>query len=169
MSQEREDPREDKKPAHRVTKYDAFGRPLSITDDPYGQTVTYVYDAYGHAVGGKSEDLTPAPPAAPAAPARFGATAHLTQTFEFRLSGSEVQEQREPFGRYPGAMAVLGITGVRAYLTRQGETTGPLSAIGGLEVSAELDRKGFTCRAGVGDFGPADLVVVQVDVAVYFR
>ena len=74
---------------------------------------------------------------------------------------------------------------VRAFLSRQGETTGPMSplsplgrgvggegpvsAIGDVQVSADMDRKGVTCRAGVGDFAPADLVVVQVDVAVYFR
>jgi hypothetical protein len=158
MSDKHDQPSGDKKPERPVTHYDAYGR----THDPYGESVTYVYDSCGHVVDVKSEEP-------PAPPARFGATPHLTHTFEFRLSGSEVQEQREPFERYPGSMAVLGITGVRAYLTRQGETTGPLSAIGGLEVSAELDRKSFTCRVGIGDFGPADLVVVQVDVAVYFR
>jgi hypothetical protein len=39
--------------------------------------------------------------------------------------------------------------------------------IGGLEVHAELRDGNLVCAAALSDFGPGDLVVVQVEVAVY--
>jgi hypothetical protein len=160
MSQHDKPPRDDRMPPREVDSYDAHGRITSIGDR--GEVTTFVYDGIGICVGKKPVDFPPPPPAP------YGVTPHLTHTFEFRLSSSEAQELREPYERVPGTRTVLGITGVRAFLTRQGETTGPLSAIGGLEVNAEIDRQRVTCRAALSDFGSADLVVVQVDVAIYY-
>jgi YD repeat-containing protein len=159
MSQHDKPPRDDRVPPKEAVSCDCHGRVTSIGD--CGHVTTYVYDGSGNYVGEKPVDYPPPPPAP------YGVTPHLTHTFEFRLSSSEAQELREPYER-GGGRAILGITGVRAFLTRQGETTGPLSAIGGLEVNAEIDRKRVTCRAALSDFGSADLVVVQVDVAIYF-
>jgi hypothetical protein len=52
---------------------------------------------------------------------------------------------------------------VRIYLTREGEL-GATSAIGGMEVDAELRPAGIFCTARLSDFGASDLVVVRVEV-----
>jgi hypothetical protein len=65
------------------------------------------------------------------------------------------------------AGGVLAIERVRAYLTRQGEAGAATSAIGGVEVHAELREGGIVCTVQLGDFGEGDLVVVQVEVALY--
>ncbi len=67
------------------------------------------------------------------------------------------------------AACFLATTAVRAYLTRTADPAAASSAIGGVEVVAELGAGGIVCRAGLSDFGPGDLVVVQVDVALFDR
>ncbi len=55
----------------------------------------------------------------------------LTHTFEFRLTGSETQEQCVPVGSGLSLTEpLLATEGVRAYLTRTGEPTAASSAIG---------------------------------------
>ena len=67
---------------------------------------------------------------------------------------------------YRRAGAVPAIQSGRTDLTREGELVGT-SAIGGVEVDAELRAVGICCTARLSDFGPGDLVVVQVEVALY--
>ncbi len=75
-------------------------------------------------------------------PALTPAQPRVTHTFEFRLVGSETQEQCVPLasGLSPAELR-LATQGVRAYLTRTGEPAAASSAIGGLEVAAELRRR----------------------------
>jgi hypothetical protein len=93
----------------------------------------------------------------------------LAHTVEFRLSGSEMQEQVVPQSgsKSWAAGRVLAIERVRTYLTRQGEATADTRTIGGVEVHAELREGGIFCTVQLGDFGAGDLVVVQVEVALY--
>jgi hypothetical protein len=67
---------------------------------------------------------------------------------------------------YRPADAILAIQSVRAYLTREGELVAT-SAIGGVEVDAELRPAGIFCTAQVSDFGAGDLAVVRVEVSLY--
>jgi hypothetical protein len=91
----------------------------------------------------------------------------LTHTFEFRLSSSEGAEESLPLPPYgPAPSGFVGITSVRTFLTRHGEAAAT-SAIGGLEVHAELRQGGIWCTAQLSDFGAGDLVVVQVEVALF--
>jgi hypothetical protein len=101
----------------------------------------------------------------PSAAARQAGRAVSEHTFEFRLSGSERQEQSWPRG--VAAAPIVAIQRVRAYLTRHGEPAEATSAIGGVEVHAELRGANMVCTAQLSDFGPGDLVVVQVEVAVF--
>jgi hypothetical protein len=55
---------------------------------------------------------------------------------------------------------------VRAYLTRTNDWAATSSAIGGVEIQAELRGNAIVCRASLTDFSAGDLVVVQVDVAL---
>jgi hypothetical protein len=70
----------------------------------------------------------------PSAAPRQAGRAISEHTFEFRLSGSERQEQSWPGGV---AAAIVAIRRVRTYLTRHGEPAEATSAIGGVEVRAE--------------------------------
>ena len=89
----------------------------------------------------------------------------LRHTFEFRLSGSETQEQCWP-GDGPSTGRVA-IERMRAYLTRAGEPVAVPGAIAGLEVHAERREPGIVCIAQLSDFAAGDLVVVQVELAVF--
>src|SRR5262245_3667168 len=68
-------------------------------------------------------------PAAPPAPV-------LWRTFEFRLAGSEAQEQSAPLP--PRATFVVTANPVRVYLTGGEAPAGPPGAVGGIEVAAEV-------------------------------
>ncbi len=150
--------------------------------DPLGSVTTFTYDAEGGmtCVGRETStffyDATGAPVEGPRAvhaeplPARTPGQARLTRTFEFRLTGTETQEQCVPLAAARGpAACFLTTTAVRAYLTRTADPAAASSAIGGVEVAAELGAGGIVCRASLSDFGPGDLVVVQVDVALFDR
>jgi hypothetical protein len=91
----------------------------------------------------------------------------FSDTIEMRLSGAETQERLVPVERAEPGRDVLAITGVRAFLTRHGEPAGRSSAIGGIAVRADLQEHGILCIVESSDFGPGDLIVVQMDVAVY--
>jgi hypothetical protein len=101
----------------------------------------------------------------PSAAPRQAGRAISEHTFEFRLSGFERQEQSWPRGA--AAAPIVAIQRVRAYLTRQGEPAEATSAIGGVEVHAELRGADILCTAQLSDFGPGELVVVQVEVALF--
>jgi hypothetical protein len=123
-----------------------------------GPTIALVGGTGAPAANGKGGGLTPAGERV----ASRGITEH---SFEFRLSGSERQEQSWP--RVVAAAPIVAIRRVRAYLTRQGEPAEAMSAIGGVEVHAELRGTDILCTAQLSDFGPGDLVVVQVEVGVF--
>ena len=91
----------------------------------------------------------------------------VTRTFEFRLSGSETQEQALPVPGPADRSVVVAVNNVRAYLTGSGETGVPQNTIGGIEVWAECGQGAVVCRARLSDFAAGDLVVVRADVAVY--
>ncbi len=150
--------------------------------DPLGTVTTYTYDAesgmtcvgretstfYYDATGAPVEG--PRPVHAEPPPARTPGQPRLTRTFELRLTGTETQEQCVPRAAARGpAACFLTTTAVRVYLTRTADPAAGSSAIGGVEVAAELGAAGIVCRASLSDFGPGDLVVVQVDVALYER
>ncbi len=149
---------------------------------PLGSVTTYTYDGRSGMISGGRETTTfyyddgPAPvegarpvrerPPAASAPAQ----PVLTHTFGFRLTGAETQEQCVPLAAALGpAACCLATTAVRAYLTRTADPAAASSAIGGVEVAAELHAGSIVCRASLSDFGPGDLVVVQVDVALFDR
>jgi hypothetical protein len=126
-----------------------------------------VFDVQGRLIGsaGRAPHPAPLPPTAAAAPR----TPLLRHTFEFRLSGSETQEQSLPLAEGSSsrpAGAILAIQSVRTYLTREGALAAT-SAIGGVEVDADLRPGGIFCTARLSDFGASDLVVVRVEVALY--
>jgi hypothetical protein len=91
----------------------------------------------------------------------------FSDTIEMRLSGAETQERLVPVEWAEAGRDVLALTRVRAFLTRQGEPAGRSSAIGGIAVRADLQEHGILCIAESSDLGRGDLIVVQVDVAVY--
>jgi hypothetical protein len=88
-------------------------------------------------------------------------------THEFRLSGSR---RAQAFISLPFDVPddiVVAITGVRVSVARPSDSALASSPIGGVEVKAELHDENIVCSAEVSDFAKGDLVVVQVDVAVY--
>jgi hypothetical protein len=91
----------------------------------------------------------------------------LTHTFEFRLNGSETQEQwlRVTGDSFRPAERVVAMRSVRTSLTRDGNAAG--SAVNDVEVAAEARPAGIFCTAKLSDFGAGDLVVVRVEVALY--
>ncbi len=150
--------------------------------DPLGTVTTFTYDAQrgmtcvGRETSTIYHDATGASVEGPRAvhaeppPARTPGQARLTRTFEFRLTGTETQEQCVPVAAaLRPAACFLTTQAVRAYLTRSADPAAATSAIGGVEVAAELGAGGIVCRASLSDFGPGDLVVVQVDVALRSR
>ena len=87
-------------------------------------------------------------------------------TFEFRLSGSEEQEQSLELPPIPrGDGFVVGASQVRSFVTRDPGAAD--AAIGSIEVRTEVRAQRLVCSARLSDFGPADLVVVQVEGPVY--
>lgn len=91
----------------------------------------------------------------------------MTRTFEFRLSGSETQEQALPVPGPADRSVVVAVNNVRAYLTESSDAGASQNTIGGIEVWAERREGAVVCRARLSDFAPGDLVVVPADVAVY--
>jgi hypothetical protein len=68
---------------------------------------------------------------------------------------------------YPGD--VVAIERLRAYLSRSGEPAAAAGAIGGIDAHAELDPRGLVCTVQVSDLVADELVVVEVNVALYPR
>src|SRR5258708_621729 len=89
------------------------------------------------------------------------------RTFEFRLCGSETQEQSVPDPGPEDGSVVVAVNNVRAYLAGSGDAGASRSAIGGVEVWAERREGAVVCCARLSDFAAGDLVVVQADIAVY--
>ena len=148
------------------------------TADGFGSVTTWVYDASTRiqpplvsALGSDGHALDPDELERRLAAARAAAKKQrqpiLTRAFEFRLNGSETQEQwlALPEGSFQPADSVVTIRSVRASLTRDGKASA--SAINGVEVDAELRPTGIFCTAKLSDFGDGDLVVVRVEVALY--
>ncbi len=106
----------------------------------------------------------PAPGAVRAAPAQRRSAA-LRHCFAFRLCGTETQEQTLALTHFGRSSLIVAIERVRVYLS--GAAAAPVGAIGGVEVHAVLDGRRVVCTAQLSDLPAGDLVVVEVDVAVY--
>jgi hypothetical protein len=151
--------------------------------DGYDEVTTWVYDGSTRILSVSTNPvLVPAPDydgnafdadelerrlsAAPAG-AKKQRKPILMHTFEFRLSGSETQEQWLPLpeGSFRPAESVLALRSVRASLARDSKTAA--NAVNGVHVDAELRPTGIFCTAKLSDFGDGDLVVVWVEVALY--
>jgi hypothetical protein len=150
----------------RVDVYDSAGRLISPIDYSVTKTTDF---------GGQNQASDPA--AGPATSEPLSVMEPILQlfrhTFEFRLSGSE--EKWLAINLPPisaGACMVATIDRVRAFVTGSGEAAAS-TPIGGIEVwterrpkTAELPET-LVCVAQASDFGPNDLVVIQVDVTVH--
>ena len=145
-------------------------------NDPFGTVYTHTYDCMpGRPMadrpptidspnGRTSPNRNDSAPRGTAGAPRETARSAARHTFEFRLAGSETQEQAWPGGG--PAAGQVAIQRVRTYLSRAGAAPADPSAIAGLEVHAERRAAGIVCTAQLSDFGPAETVVVQVEVEV---
>jgi hypothetical protein len=150
--------------------------------DRFGVVTTSHYDGKGNLLGidygtgstsqnpvgaaEKEKDrFAPAHDARPGASA--GARAHLRRSFEFCLGDADRQEQAVACRRAGTGELVVAIERVRTFLRRHRSDVTAGGAIGAVEVRAELRGDWVVCTVGLHDLGPADGVVVQVDVAVY--
>ncbi len=159
MSSERDQSMQPVPPDSVMTcTYDSTGRVTSVQDGP-GRTWHYPYTGPG---------VLSAPPTArpDAAPAAAG-TSCQRHAFEFRLAGSETQQQTQALEGLGAGARIVAIERVRAFFTGDGAAGAPASEIGGVEVHAELTAAGVVCTAQLSDFRPGDLLVVQVDLAVH--
>ncbi len=150
----------------------------SAIPDPPSLVATFTYDACARLtavrggehhstwLGGTTDGSVP-PQAARAQGMPTAATPCLRHCFAFRLCGSEVQQQTLALERFGSAALIVAIESLRAYLTGAELGAAAVSAIGGIEVHAALDAGRVVCTAQLSDFQPGDLVVVEVDVAVY--
>jgi len=146
----------------RTFVYDHGGTTTRWTADADGVR-TFEYDACG--VAANTKQPLPLPNGAAGIQAQ---PVHL-ETFEFRLTASEAQEQCAALGNLRPGDYIVATRCMRAYLTRTADPGAASSVIAGLEVHAELRDGNLVCAAALSDFGPADLVVVQVEVALYER
>lgn len=140
-----------------------------------GGTTTYVYDAVGRvcsiegplesfAYDGAGPDHS-SPPEPGEQHAARTAQPVLKRSLEFRLCGSEMQEQVLALDGFSGRL-IATVNNLRAYLTCCDPSTVG-RAIGGVAVGVALRGAEAVCTVRLTDFAPGDLVVVQVDVAVY--
>jgi hypothetical protein len=86
---------------------------------------------------------------------------------EFRLCGSEGQTQTIPVPVSGSGSVIVAIDPVRAFLSGGGPAAAARTAIGGVEARAQYDAGQVVCTAQLSEFDPGDLVVVQVELAVY--
>jgi hypothetical protein len=148
--------------------------------DPHGGVATFTYDACGpvprgpvrtnyttwHSGTGTTGGLVPSLTAGPNGPPGAAAPC-LRHCCEFRLCGTESKEQTIALDGIGSTGLIAAIERVRAFFTREGASGAPASAIGGVEVHAELRGGALVCAVQLSDFTSQDLVVVQVDLAVY--
>ncbi len=159
---------------------DRLGR-VTASTDPLGKVMTFTYDANGNFLPNGPEapiaydgDGRVAGPSEPRPPAPSGAPAELQplqpllrHRFGFRLSGSEAQEQSLPCdGHWPDE-CIVAIEHIRAYVTRDAESVPAANAIADLQVEARLQLGRILCTAHASDFQSSELLVVEVDVALY--
>ena len=155
-------------------------RDQPATPDPHDHVATFTYDPCGRPPSsqpgasntidyrcGWTGQLPAAQPRKPAASATAPCTPCRRHCFEFRLCGSERQQQSLALDGCRGAAPIAAIERLRAFLTGAGPSAAAASAIGGIEVYLEAGPGGVVCTAQLSDFKAGDLVVVQVDVAVY--
>ena len=120
------------------------------------QTIA-TYDSHGNCLSTHEECRGP----------RSTQTPVFSNTQEFRLAGSGRSAAIVDLPFEVPDEIVVAITGVRASLARPNEPGMTSSAIGGVDVRAELRGDGILLSAQLSDFAGADLVVVQMDLAVY--
>jgi YD repeat-containing protein len=161
------------------------------TRDPYRTVTTYVYDANARLTSQASEGVETRTthydsygrvidPAAPPLPEPSEPPPELepiqrlfAHTFEFRLSSSEEKlEVRELPPVPPCDRIVVTTDRVRTMVSRGRESPAASTVIGSIEIQTEVRPKTangpatLVCVAAVRDFGPDDLVVIQVEVTV---
>jgi hypothetical protein len=156
---------------HKTYVYDSQYRLTSQTDDVVETRTTY-YDRYGRVI---DPAAPPLPPPAEPLPPEEPIVRLYTHTFEFRLLGAEVQRLGIELPLIPPNDRILVTTDqVRTFVTRGGESAAASNLIGGVEVSTEqcprtAKHNGkLVCTAQATDFAPGDLVVVGVDVTLYW-
>ena len=159
---------------------DRHGR-VTATTDPLGNVVTFTYDANGtflpngpeapiayDADGRVGDPIEPRPPVEQSAPSALQPLQPLLRhRFSFRLSGSESQEQALPCdGLWPD-QCIVAIERIRAYVTRDAQTAPAPNTIADMQVDAQLQLGRILCIAQASDLLPTELLVVEVDVALY--
>jgi hypothetical protein len=150
--------------------YDFDGR-LTSTTDRGARTMTH-YDRYGRVI---DPAAPPLPPPAEPLPPDEPIVRLFTHTFEFRLLGAEVQLLGIELPLIPPNDRIVVTTDhVRTFVTRSGEPAAPSNLIGGVEVSTEqlpmaANHNGrLVCTAQATEFAPGDLVVVGVEVTLFW-
>jgi hypothetical protein len=91
----------------------------------------------------------------------------LSRSLEFRLCCSEEQQQSVAHGLPSIHVSIATANNLRVYLTQRGDPGAAKASIGGVELWTELRPNELVCVARLSDFTEGDLVVVQVDVAIY--
>jgi hypothetical protein len=132
---------------------------VAAVDDGMGRTSTFD-------CGPTKQENGQPQPAAHVTPTA-GATPLVRRCCEFRLGGSQEQTQTVALDPAPAGKVIVAIERLRAYLAGDGTAGAPASPIGGIEVHAHWCAGQVACTARLSDFRTDDLVVVQVDLAVY--
>jgi hypothetical protein len=133
-------------------------------------TITTAYDKTGRVVdrwAGPPKNTVPAPQQGATQATSGSATPRLRHCFEVRLCGVEASEQTLAVAAGDATTCLVAIERVRAFVTRDGQAAAAASPISGIEVQARLRNGLVACTAQLSDFPPGDLVVVQVEVALY--
>jgi hypothetical protein len=127
-------------------------------------SVAYSYDDFGRLTKMMRANTAPEIQATQSADAPAPV---FSRTFEFRLCGTEAQEQLEPCPVCRPADFIVATSRVTVDVTRTHDPTAASNAIGGVEARAALRSGAIVCTASLSDFGPGDLVVVRVEVALF--
>jgi hypothetical protein len=155
-----------------VRIYDSEGRVTSQTNEADLKTTTTYYDRYSRVI---DPAAPPLPPPAEPLPEMESILQLFTHTFEFRLAGSEEKRRTTSLLPIPsGDRIVVTTDRVRTFVTRRRESAAAGTPIGSIEVRTERrpktakDPETLVCIAQATDFGPDDLVVVQVDITAWW-
>lgn len=124
------------------------------------EKTTSTYDAEGNHIATREEFRDVVRPRKVRVPV-------FSRTQEFRLSASRRAQVCTDLPFDVPDDIIVAITAVRVSVARPTDSAEASSPIGGVDVKAELRDESIVCSAEVSDFARGDLVVVQVDLAVY--
>jgi hypothetical protein len=146
--------------------YDSDGQITAHIDA--GDTLTTYYDCCGCVIDPAAPPIEPLPPMEPM-------QRLFAHTFQFQLVGTELQRQSTCLPPIPASDRIVVTTDrVHTYVTRGGEPAAASNLIGGVEVSTEQHTgkppqpNRLVCTAQATDFAPGDLVVVRVEVTIWW-